>query len=145
MRRINWIKIHMVDELPHHHPFRAPNLASQYEKPCISDMLGNFSINHVWRYFWFWHCFINLWSINCPKKCIFYNFVLTSARNLGLLKQFTYMHLKVLITLFQKMVWFTGVQATAHEIYAIKISKKMMTQLKFNKIFQFQILIFPKQ
>ena len=33
------------------------------------------------------------------------------------------MHLKVLTTLFQKIVWFTGVQATAHEIYAIKISK----------------------
>ena len=52
-------------------------------------------------------CFLpELWSINCPKKCIFYNFVVTSARNLGLLKQFTYMRLKVLTTLFQKMVWF---------------------------------------
>ena len=38
-------------------------------------------------------CFLpELWSINCPKKCIFYNFVLTSAGNLSLLKQFTYMH-----------------------------------------------------
>ena len=50
-----------------------------------------------------------LWSLNCPKKCIFCNFVLTSARNLSLLKQFTYMHLKVLITVFQKMTWFIGV------------------------------------
>ena len=33
------------------------------------------------------------------------------------------MHLKVLITLFQKMVWFIGVRATVHEILAIKISK----------------------
>ena len=50
------------------------------------------------------------------KKVHFYNFVQTSARNLSLLKQFTYMHLKVLITLFQKMVWFIGVRATVHEI-----------------------------
>ena len=34
---------------------------------------------------------------------------------------------------------------TFHEILVIKISKKMLTQLKFNKIFQFQILISPKQ
>ena len=66
------------------------------------------------------------------KKAHFYNFVLTSARNLSLLKQFTYMHLKVLITLFQKMIWFIGVWATVHEILAIKISKKMLTQQKFN-------------
>ena len=33
------------------------------------------------------------------------------------------MHMKVLITLFQKMIWFIGVWATVHEILAIKISK----------------------
>ena len=55
------------------------------------------------------------------KKGIFYNFVLTSAINLSLLKQFTYMHLKVLITFFQKMLWFIGVWASIHEILAIKI------------------------
>ena len=55
---------------------------------------------------WF-PCFIpELWSLNCSKKCLFCNFVLTLARNLSLLKQFTYVHLKVLITLFQKMIWF---------------------------------------
>ena len=69
-----------------------------------------------------------------PKKCIFCNFVLTSAKNPSLLKQFTYMHLKVLITLFQKMVWFIGIRAIVHEILAIKISKKMLIQQKFNKI-----------
>ena len=53
--------------------------------------------------------FLELWTLNCPKKCIFCNFVLTSARNLNLLKQFTYMDLKVLITVFQKMIWFIGV------------------------------------
>ena len=44
-------------------------------------------------------------------KCIFCNFVLTSARNLSQLKQFTYMHLKSLVTNFQKlmsiMLWLT--------------------------------------
>ena len=35
------------------------------------------------------------WSLNCPKKCSFHNFVLASARNLSLLKQLTCMHLKV--------------------------------------------------
>ena len=34
------------------------------------------------------------------KKCIFCNFALTSV------KQFTCMHLKVLIILFQKFIWF---------------------------------------
>ena len=47
-----------------------------------------------------------LWSLNCLKKCIFCNFVLTSARNLRLFKQFTYMHLKGRNTHFQKMVLF---------------------------------------
>ena len=34
------------------------------------------------------------------KKVHFCKFLLTAARNLSLLKQYTYMHLKVLITLF---------------------------------------------
>ena len=50
------------------------------------------------------------------------NFVLTSARNLTLLRQPTYMHLKVLITLFQKMIRFIKVWATVHEIFAVIIS-----------------------
>ena len=33
-------------------------------------------------------CFLpELWSLNCPKKCIFCNFVVTSGRNLSLWKQ----------------------------------------------------------
>ena len=47
-------------------------------------------------------------ALKLSKKVHFCNFVLTSARNLSLLKQCTYMHLKVLITLFQKMIWFLG-------------------------------------
>ena len=66
--------------------------------------------------------------LNCPKKFIFCNFVLFSAKNLSLLKQLVYMHLKVLITLFLKMIWFIGVWANVHELLAIKISKNMLTQ-----------------
>ena len=43
------------------------------------------------------------------------------------------MYLKVLITFFQKRLWFIGVWATAHEILVIKISKKLLTQQKFLK------------
>ena len=41
--------------------------------------------------------------LKLSKKCIFCNFVLTSARNLSVLKQFTYMDLKVFIIVSQKM------------------------------------------
>ena len=92
---------------------------------------------------WF-PCFLpELCSLNCPKRCIFYNFVLTSAKKPFLLKQITYIHLKVLITLFQKMQWFIGVWAIVHEILAIKISKKILTQQKCNKILWLQTLISP--
>ena len=59
--------------------------------------------------------------------------MLISARHLSLLKQFTYMHLKVLITLFKKMLWFIRVSATVHEILAVKISKKLLNQQKFKQ------------
>ena len=74
-----------------------------------------------------------LWSLNCPKKLTFCNFVLTSARNLSLLKHFTYMHLKALIPLFQKTISLIGVWATVHEILAINVSKKMLSQQQFKK------------
>ena len=54
------------------------------------------------------------------------------------------MDLKVLITVFQKMVRFIGAWATIHEILAIKISKEMLTQQKFNKTLRFQTLISQK-
>ena len=44
-----------------------------------------------------------------------------------------------------EMVWFLGVRVIVHEILAIKISKKMLTQQKFNKILCLQTLISPKQ
>ena len=54
----------------------------------------------------FLHFLPELWPLSCLKKSIFCNFVLTSARNETLLKQFTYMHLKGLVTHFQKMILF---------------------------------------
>ena len=94
----------------------------------------------------YFSCFVpKLWSLNCPKKLIFCNFVLTSAKDLNLLMQFICMYLKVLITLFRKMTWFIGVWATVFELLTIKLSEKILTQLKCNKIHQLQTLIFPKQ
>ena len=61
-----------------------------------------------------------LWPLNCAKRSIFCNFVLTSARNLSLLKQFTYMDLKVLITIFQKIIWRIGVWATVRKIFLLR-------------------------
>ena len=55
------------------------------------------------------------------KKCIFYNLVLTSAKNLSLLKQFTNMHLKGLVTHFQKMVLFIMLWRTVSEILGFEV------------------------
>ena len=74
------------------------------------------------------------------KSAFFFNFVLISAINPIPLEQITYMHLKFLITLFQKMIWFIEVSAIVHEILAIKISKTIVAQQKFNKILQLQTL-----
>ena len=66
-------------------------------------------------------------GLKLSKKVGFCNFVLTSARNLSLLKQFTYMHLKGLVTHFQKMVlfimlWLTVLKILVFEIEVRKIS-----------------------
>ena len=77
----------------------------------------------------------SLWVmvLKLSKKCIFGNFWLSSARNSSLLKQFTYMLLKVLITLSEyHMVY--RCQATDFKILMIKISEKLLTQQKYNKI-----------
>ena len=63
-----------------------------------------------------------LWSLNCQKG-LFCNFVLTSARNIGLLKQFTYMHLKGLIMYFQKMVLFVMLWHTVLEISGFEVEE----------------------
>ena len=69
-----------------------------------------------------------LMSLNCPKTCIFYNFVLTSGSNLSLSKHiYIYASKSSLSTLLENgMVY--RVQTTVHEILTIKISKKILTQ-----------------
>ena len=42
-----------------------------------------------------------LWSLNCQKLCPFCNFLLMLAKNLRLLWQFLYVHLKALFSLFK--------------------------------------------
>ena len=57
------------------------------------------------------------------KVLFFFNFVLTSARNLSLLKQFTYIHLKGLLTHFQKMVLFLMLWRTLSEILVFEVKE----------------------
>ena len=76
--------------------------------------------------------------LKLSKKCFFCNFVLSSARNLSLLKQFTYKYLKVLITIFQKMVRFIGVCGTIYKILALKISKRCWISRNLTKFFDFK-------
>ena len=52
-------------------------------------------------------------------------------------KLFIHIHPKDLLMLFQMIVCFIGVSATAHKIWGMKY-KKGLTQQKFNKIHQFQ-------
>ena len=86
-------------------------------------------------------CFLlELWSLNCPRKYIFCNSVLTSVRNLSLLKKLAYMHLKVLIALFKKMIRFIGVWTPIHEILTINIQRKTLTQQKVNETLRLRIL-----
>ena len=69
-------------------------------------------------------CFVpEFWSLNYLKKCIFCNFVLISVRNISLIKQFTYIHLKGLVTNFQKMVLFIILWFTVSEILGFKVEK----------------------
>ena len=58
--------------------------------------------------------------LELSKKCIFCKFVQTSARNPNLSKQFTYMHLKVFVTCFQKMVLFIMLWLPVFEILGFK-------------------------
>ena len=82
--------------------------------------------------------------LKLPKIIHFCKFVLTSSRNLNLLKQFIYVHLKDLIMLFRKIVHFIGVWATVKEMLKNQISSKVVTLQKLNKIHQLQTLISSK-
>ena len=61
--------------------------------------------------------------LKLPKKVHFCNFLLTSARNISLLKQFTYMHQKDLVTHFQRMVLFIMLWLTASKILGFEVEK----------------------
>ena len=62
--------------------------------------------------------------LKLPKIVHFSKFVLTSERNLNLLKQFISIHLKDLVMLFQKILLVIGVRSIVHEILKNRISKK---------------------
>ena len=73
-------------------------------------------------------CLVSMFSswlmvLKLSKKCIFCNFVLTLSGNSSLLKQFTYIHLKVLVMHFQKMVLLIMLWLTSLEILAIKVEE----------------------
>ena len=60
------------------------------------------------------------------KGIFFFTFVLTSARNLGLLKYFTYMYLEDLATHFQKMVLFIMLWLTVLKILVFEVENFLL-------------------
>ena len=82
--------------------------------------------------------------LKLSKKVHFLQFCVDFRKKPKSVKAIYILHLKVLITIFQKMISFIVVSATIYEILAIKISKKMLTHQKFNKIIRLQTLISPK-
>ena len=70
-----------------------------------------------------------------PKKVHFLWFCANQVCESNL---YTYMHLKVLITFFQKMIWFRGVWCTVNEILAIEIQKRCWTCRNSTKFFDFK-------
>ena len=69
--------------------------------------------------------FPELWSLIYPKKMYFLQFCADLSKKLKPVQPIYI--LKVLTTLFQKMIWFIGFWATVHEILAIKISKEILS------------------
>ena len=61
--------------------------------------------------------------LKLSKKCIFCNFLLTSARNLSRLKQFTYIHLKGLVTHFQKLMLFIMLWLTVSVVWVFQVEE----------------------
>ena len=73
------------------------------------------------------------------KKCFFCNFVLTSARNLSRLKQFTYRDLKGLVTNFQKLVLFIMLRLTVSEVWVFEIEEFLRNFCWFSIFFDILI------
>ena len=59
--------------------------------------------------------------LKLSKKCFFCNFVLTLARNLSWLKQFTYMPLKSLVMYFQKLMLFIMLWLTVSMVWVFEV------------------------
>ena len=78
------------------------------------------------------------------EKKVFFQFCTDHSKKSNSITAIYIYALKVLITFFLKMIWFIGFWATVHEILAVIIPKKILTQQKFNEILPFQILISPK-
>ena len=77
--------------------------------------------------------------LKLSKKCIFCNFLLTSARNLSRLKQFTYIHLKGLATHFQKLMLFIMLWLTVSVVWVFQV-EEFLRIFCWGSIF-FEILI----
>ena len=75
--------------------------------------------------------------VKLSKKVHFWLFCADLSKKPKSVKAFTYMHLKALIAVSKNDMVYRGLSS--------KISEKMLTQQKFNKIFQLQNPIFPKQ
>ena len=73
-------------------------------------------------------------ALNLSRKMNFLQFCADFSKKPKSVKAIYIFHLKVLTTLFQKMIWFIGVWTTLYTTLAIEISKNMLTQLKFDKI-----------
>ena len=73
--------------------------------------------------------------LKLSKKCIFCNSVLTSARNLNWLKQFTYKHLKGLVMPFQKFVLFVMLWLTVSEIWVFEFEEFLKNFCLFSIFF----------
>ena len=77
-------------------------------------------------------------SVLMPVNCLKTAFVLTSARNLSQLKQFRYMHLKGLVTHFQKLMLFM-LWLTVSKVWLFEV-KEFLRNFCWVRIF-FDILI----
>ena len=84
-------------------------------------------------------------ALNLSRKVHLLQFCTDFSKKPKSVKAIYIFHPKVLTTFFQKMICFIEVWATLYEILAIKISKNMMTQQKFNKIVWFRTLMSPKE
>ena len=80
----------------------------------------------------FYVSFLTYMVLKLPQNIHFFAILCWLLQKICLLKQFTYKHLKVLITLFQKMVWFMWVCLWDCLTFTIRISKKMLAEIQQN-------------